>query len=73
MKFEFPNIVLDELNTFKMDNEGRVNFTNQNCVTIDGENDMCLDDALYIEQNLDGSHTLYIHIADIPSFVPYSL
>ncbi len=49
MKFEFPNIVLDELNTFKMDNEGRVNFTNQNCVTIDGENDMCLDDALYIE------------------------
>lgn len=72
MKFEFPGIIFNELNTFKMDNEGRINFTNQNCITIDGENDKCLDDALYIEENLDGSHTYYIHIADIPSFIPYS-
>ena len=72
IKFDFPNIIYHELNTFIMDNDGRINFTNQNCVTIDGENTTCLDDALYIEKNSDGTHTLYIHIADIPVFVPYT-
>lgn len=72
MNFNFPNIVLNEMNTFIMDNDGRINFTRQPCITIDGETDKCLDDALYIEKNLDGTHNLYIHIADIPSFVPYN-
>lgn len=72
IKFDFPNIIYNELNTFLMDNEGRINFTEQECITIDGENDTCLDDALYIEKNLDGTHNLYIHIADIPAFIPYT-
>ena len=72
VKFSFPSIILNEVNTFIMDNEGRANFTNQNTITIDGANDVCLDDALYIEKNQDGTHTLYIHIADVPSFVPYN-
>lgn len=72
IKFEIPSIILNEMNTFRMDNQGRVDFTYQDCVTIDGATDQCLDDALYIEKNLDGSYTLYIHITDIPSFVPYS-
>ena len=72
VKFSFPNIVYNEINTFVMDNNERVNFTNQKCITIDGANDRCLDDALYIEKNDDGTHNLYIHIADIPSFVSYN-
>ncbi len=71
IKFQFPNIILEELMSFMMDSQNRVNFTNQECITIDGKEDKCLDDALFIEKNLDGSYTLYIHITDIPSFIPY--
>ena len=46
-------------------------FTWQNIITIDSENDLCLDDALYIEKNSDGTYTLYIHLSNIPSLIPY--
>lgn len=69
--FDFPNFILTEHNTFQMNNKGRVNYTNQACITIDGIHAECLDDAIYIEKNLNGTYTLYIHITDIPSFVPY--
>ena len=72
IRFNFPNIVYNELNSFIMDNNERYNFTSQECITIDGENDICLDDAFYIERNKDETYTLYIHIADIPAFVPYT-
>lgn len=72
IKFDFPNVIIDEINSFIMDNNNRIDFTNQECVTIDGKNDQCLDDSLYIEKNIDGTYTLYIHITDIPAFIPYN-
>lgn len=71
VKFDFPNIIMEEVNTFHMDNEGRADFTYQACITIDGKDTNCLDDALYIEKQEDGTYLLYIHITDIPSFIPY--
>ena len=71
INFDFFASVFDEVNTFKMDNTNRINFLNQECITIDGESSTCLDDALYLEQNVDGTYNLYVHITDIPSFVPY--
>ena len=71
INFDFFKSTYDEINTFKMDNTNRINFLNQECITIDGESSTCLDDALYLEQNIDGTYTLYVHITDIPSFVPY--
>ena len=71
VNFNFFPSVLEEMNTFKMDNTNRINFLHQECITIDGESTTCLDDALYLEKNLDGTYTLYVHITDIPSFVPY--
>ncbi len=70
VSFSFPPSILDEIKTFQMNNMGRVNFLNQDCITIDGENSLCLDDAVFLEKNLDGTYTLYVHIMDIPSFVP---
>lgn len=71
IKFQFPNIILSEMYTFNMTNHHRRNFLYQDCLTIDGEKAKCLDDACYIEKNLDGTYTLYIHIVDIPAFIPY--
>lgn len=71
VNFDFFPSVLEEMNTFRMDNTNRINFLHQECITIDGESTTCLDDALYLEKNLDGTYTLYVHITDIPSFVPY--
>lgn len=71
MSFEFLPSIMDEVNTFSMDKGERVNFLYQECVTIDGDGSNCLDDALYLEKNDDGTYTLYVHITDIPSFVPY--
>ncbi len=71
ISFSFPPAILEEISMFSPLSEERINFLNQECVTIDGENTSCLDDALYIEKNADGTYYLYIHITDIPSFIPY--
>ncbi len=70
--FNFPDAILHEVNTFKIKNKKRIDYTKQNCITIDGELATCLDDAIYIEKNKDGTYNLYIHIIDIPSFIPYN-
>ena len=70
--FDFPNAILNEVKTFNMQEKNRTDFTTQECITIDGKTSECLDDAIYIEKNIDNTYTLYIHITDIPSFVPFS-
>lgn len=72
VNFSFPNVIMQELETFRMDFKRRFDFTDQECITIDGENALILDDAIYLEQNKNGTYSLYIHITDIPSFIPYS-
>ena len=72
IKFNFPNVIIEEVKQFNLISNDYYDFTNQPSITIDGKDSKCLDDALYIEKNIDGTYTLYIHIIDIPSFIPYN-
>lgn len=71
IRFYFPDDINDEISNFKLDIDGRVNFTNQLCITIDDKENVCLDDAISITENIDGTYTLFVHIPDVPSFIPY--
>lgn len=62
--------VISELKEMKLNYKGRKIFTD-NFITIDDEDAMCLDDALSLVKNKDGSYNFYIAISDIPSLVPY--
>ena len=50
---------------------GMYDFTDQETITIDGEHDMCLDDALCVERNNDGTYKFYIHVANPTPIIPY--
>lgn len=69
--FEFPDALLEEVNTFQEKKRNRIDFSDLECITIDGVNSLCLDDALSIRKNKDGTYRLFVHIADIASIVPY--
>ena len=71
INFDFPNIILRELENLELNDQRRIDFTKQECITIDSENAQVLDDALYIEQNKNGTYTLYIHITDVASKIPF--
>lgn len=47
----------------------RVNFTEQNVITIDGEDARDFDDAIAIERLANGGYKLYVHIADVSNYV----
>ena len=68
----YPQKLEDELIYYSKDYNNRYDFTKQYCITIDGEDDRCLDDALYMQKNSNGTYTLYVHITDIPSIIPYN-
>lgn len=72
VNFQFPNIILKEAEQFQLSSQRRFDFTYQECITIDSENALVLDDAIYIEKNKNGTFTLYIHITDVASLIPYS-
>ena len=44
---------------------------NYNFVTIDDEEALCLDDAISLVENKDGSYYYYVAITDIPSIINY--
>lgn len=71
VKIEFPSILLGELDSFKYDNKYRYDFTNQEVITIDNVGTMCRDDALYMEENKDGTYTLYMHKPNTANYIPY--
>lgn len=70
--FDFPCAIMNEINSFHMKTMDRVDFTNQLCITIDGDDAKCLDDALSVLKCEDGCYMLYIHITDVSSFIPFS-
>lgn len=67
VSFIFPeNMEIIEYSDF-----GMYDFTHQDTITIDGENDTCLDDALCVEKNSDGTYKFYIHVANPTTIIPY--
>lgn len=66
-----PSIVEREIKELEIMSSDVVDFTNQRCFTIDGEETRCLDDAIYFEKNRDGTYTLYVHITYIPALMRY--
>ena len=59
------------LEEYKYIENGKVDLSYQDVLTIDSEEDTCLDDALYIDENDNGTYTLYIHLANPTSIIPY--
>lgn len=72
ISFSFPQYVIDEISKLVFTPKKRTNFLYQSPITIDCKGAECLDDALYIEKNDNGTYTLYCHIMDIPSIIPYA-
>lgn len=62
--------VQKEVEGIQVDKSGRKRF-DTNFVTIDEEGALCLDDAISLTRNKDGSYFYDIAITDIPSIVPY--
>ena len=60
---EIPQTVLD--NEIK----GRVDFRDQNVITIDGDDSKDFDDAVFLKMLDNGNYKLYVHIADVSHYV----
>lgn len=71
-EYNISLILPKDLEEIKYTDNNMVDFTNQNIITIDGEDDLCLDDALYAEKNSDGTYTLYIHLANPTPIISYN-
>lgn len=67
VSFIFPK----DMEIIKYTDYGMYDFTEQDTITIDGEHDMCLDDALCVEKNSDGTYKFYIHVANPTPIIPY--
>jgi ribonuclease R len=70
---QFPkNVLMASLEIAKRKvrlTEERTDFTNQQIITIDGEDAKDFDDAVYLEKTDDGGYLLYVHIADVSYYV----
>lgn len=53
-------------------NTKRVDYTHLPTISIDTPGSECLDDAISLVKNRDGSYYLYVFITDIPSIIPFS-
>lgn len=67
---KFHDSIFEEIKGFTFDFSGRKRF-NCNFITIDDKDAECLDDAISLKRNKDGSFYYYIAITDVPSFIPY--
>lgn len=47
-------------------------YTKQEVLTIDNDEDTCLDDGLFIKKRSNGTYRLYIHLANVPEIIPYT-
>ena len=74
LRHEFPAEVLQEATEIATvvtedEIERRKDFRTVPIITIDGENAQDFDDAVYVEDQPDGTYRLHIHIADVAHYV----
>lgn len=53
-------------------NTKRVDYTHLPTISIDSPGSECLDDAISLVKNRDGSYYLYVFITDVASIIPFS-
>lgn len=68
---EFPTDVLDAARALipPVNYEGREDFREEPCVTIDGETARDFDDAVWVGKLDNGNFALHVHIADVAHYV----
>jgi len=71
---EFPPEVLEELKTIptevlESDLKGRVDLTDKEIFTIDGDDTKDIDDAISLKKLENGNYELGVHIADVSYYV----
>ena len=64
---EYATTIPDSINKFDYPN--RLDYTNNICFTIDGEDTRDIDDAISLEINSQGNRVLGVHIADVGEYV----
>lgn len=70
----FPKEVMREVNQIEEEisieeKAGRVDFTNELIITIDGDDSKDLDDAIHVKKLDDDMYELGVHIADVSHYV----
>lgn len=66
------SFILPKMEEYTYFPNGTIDLTKENIITIDNEGDLCLDDGLSIRDNKDGTYTLFIHLANPASIIPYT-
>lgn len=68
---KFHDEIMKELDKRIIVPSSKILVDDKRFVTIDDEGALCLDDALGIKKNKDGSFTYDVAITDVPAVVPY--
>ena len=66
------SFILPKMEEYTYFPNGKIDLTKENIITIDNKGDLCLDDGLSIRNNDDGTYTLFIHLANPASIIPYT-
>lgn len=66
------SFILPKVEEYSYFPNGKIDLTKENIITIDNEGDLCLDDGLSIRDNKDGTYTLFVHLANPASIIPYA-
>ena len=66
------SFIIPKMEEYSYFPNGKIDLTKENIITIDNEGDLCLDDGLSISDNKDGTYTLFIHLANPASIIPYT-
>lgn len=65
------SFIIPTYEEYKYLKDGNIDLTSENVFTIDNKDDLCLDDAMSIKRNSDGTYTLFIHLSNPAAIIPY--